>query len=358
MKQIKFFTIILFFWITQFNGQTTDVITGLHPFDLEFNGNDLYIADYKNQAVVKIDITEANPSVKEIVSNFGSDITALAFSNNNLYFAYNIGIKKIDISSSNPNLNSVVTEDAFELVLKDNYLYVLDVSITTERIYKINILSHDPQPINVLNLSSLREGDQSFYPTAIAFSGNNLYFSEFRSGKVFKIDMTDNEPVKTVVATGINGAYDLLTVGDILYVAGSYKVYATDISGTLSFPNQTLILENLNVVRGLASKDDYLYIGILGDRKIVKFDTSKVVLDIENHEYKNDKISIHPNPSNSFVQLEGLDVLKEYTIYNTTGNEVKKGIINGTEKINVQDLSNGLYFLKLKNGTGLKFTKN
>ena len=44
-------------------------------------------------------------------------------------------------------------------------------------------------------------------------------------------------------------------------------------------------------------------------------------------------------------------------ISNTIGTEVKNGKIFDLEKINIQNLTNGVYFLKFENGSTLKFLK-
>ena len=68
-------------------------------------------------------------------------------------------------------------------------------------------------------------------------------------------------------------------------------------------------------------------------------------------------ISIYPNPSNDFIQLSSLSQIDNYVIYNTLGIQVSSGIISNNERIDIQNLTNGIYFLKLDNGSTLKFIK-
>ncbi len=68
-------------------------------------------------------------------------------------------------------------------------------------------------------------------------------------------------------------------------------------------------------------------------------------------------VQLFPNPSNKSFQVVGLTVATKYTIYNTLGTEMQHGIILPNEKTSIEQLSNGLYFLKLDNGTTMKFIK-
>lgn len=78
-------------------------------------------------------------------------------------------------------------------------------------------------------------------------------------------------------------------------------------------------------------------------------------LSTNNFTVKTVKIS--PNPSSNFIEITGLTTTENYNIYNTLGQEVKKGIANNNEKIDIQNLTPGIYFLKFETGNTLKFIK-
>jgi hypothetical protein len=71
---------------------------------------------------------------------------------------------------------------------------------------------------------------------------------------------------------------------------------------------------------------------------------------------KNKK-TIYPNPSSGSIRILGIYEEKSYKIYNLMGAEVIKGSINFNENIEIRNLTEGLYFLKLENGNTLKFIK-
>lgn len=86
------------------------------------------------------------------------------------------------------------------------------------------------------------------------------------------------------------------------------------------------------------------------------FDEPVSNLSIEDVINEN-TISIFPNPTTEFIQVSGLNLQEDYTIYSILGAEVKSGSISNQEQINVSDLANGLYVLRLNNGRTIKFLK-
>lgn len=75
-------------------------------------------------------------------------------------------------------------------------------------------------------------------------------------------------------------------------------------------------------------------------------------------EYLNlvDKTSIFPNPTSDYISISNLDNLESYLIVNQLGQEILKGTYNNN-KIDIRNLTNGIYFLKFESGNTLKFIK-
>ena len=67
-------------------------------------------------------------------------------------------------------------------------------------------------------------------------------------------------------------------------------------------------------------------------------------------------IGFYPNPSSVFINISGLTNTENYKIYTIIGSEIFTGTISESEKINIQNLTNGLYFLKLENKKVIKFS--
>ena len=69
------------------------------------------------------------------------------------------------------------------------------------------------------------------------------------------------------------------------------------------------------------------------------------------------KVSIFPNPSSNSLVVVGLDNTENYEIYSAIGQKIAIGQVSNNIVIDIQNLSNGLYFLNLGNKRTLKFIK-
>lgn len=74
-------------------------------------------------------------------------------------------------------------------------------------------------------------------------------------------------------------------------------------------------------------------------------------------DFNKSFVKIAPNPSRGFIQVTGITQTENYTIYNLLGLKVGYGKVSKDEKINIQNLKQGVYLLKLHKGSLLKFMK-
>jgi len=84
---------------------------------------------------------------------------------------------------------------------------------------------------------------------------------------------------------------------------------------------------------------------------------SDFTLSTQEFNTSKSKLIIFPNPSTDYLQISGLTKIEKYKVYSILGTEISNGIISNNEKINVQNLTNGFYLLKVGNGKMLKFLK-
>lgn len=125
-----------------------------------------------------------------------------------------------------------------------------------------------------------------------------------------------------------------------------------DISST-NIPNYVganVILNWINVTEITISPEGAELIGV--DNIVSDFSLSTPDLNGSNLEVK-----LFPNPSKDFLQFSNLKQRTYYTIYNVLGSQVLKGSVTDTEKIDIRNLTKGLYLLNLENGETLKFIK-
>ncbi|MEQ1555104.1 MAG: T9SS type A sorting domain-containing protein, partial [Ferruginibacter sp.] len=83
-----------------------------------------------------------------------------------------------------------------------------------------------------------------------------------------------------------------------------------------------------------------------------KFEYSNIIL-VDNCVSKMNAFSIYPNPSNGnlAIKLNGFTGVQLIQIYNAVGQFVKEEEVLQNKKINISDLQNGLYIVKLKNNS-------
>ncbi|AGC77853.1 putative secreted protein (Por secretion system target) [Nonlabens dokdonensis] len=67
-------------------------------------------------------------------------------------------------------------------------------------------------------------------------------------------------------------------------------------------------------------------------------------------------IEVYPNPASEVLRVSNWKEPKEYIIYNQLGTQISKGK-NTENKIDIQNLKTGLYFLKFENSDPIKFIK-
>jgi hypothetical protein len=77
-------------------------------------------------------------------------------------------------------------------------------------------------------------------------------------------------------------------------------------------------------------------------------------LSIDENE---SEFSVYPNPVNNTLYINGGNAEYTYTMYNGMGQAVASGKAQGTEQISVEDMAEGIYFLRLTSGTQVRVEK-
>jgi len=80
-------------------------------------------------------------------------------------------------------------------------------------------------------------------------------------------------------------------------------------------------------------------------------------LSSQNFDISTESIKVIPNPSDDFIELSNNTTAETYTIFDMQGTKITSSNITGSNQINIQQLTPGIYFLKLDNGNTLKFIK-
>jgi DNA-binding beta-propeller fold protein YncE len=337
------------------------IVTGLNkPTGLIFNGNDLYIAESKGNKISKINITDTNISIKNVITGLNNPVR-LALNGNDLYISEFEGnkISKIDISNENPTIVDVVTElqGPNGLAINGDYLYIAQTN--ANKISRINITDENSV------IEDIVSGNHTFHPFNqkldkpydLLFNDDKLYVSNFGENKAITI-VSIIDPIGTIIGGAGNFNFPIAFAinDDNLYCSAFNPEAIHTIS--ISSSDVTNSLES-DFITGMIIKDNSLYVSggsrfTSNTTTIFKYDLSTLSL---NNNFTEEIIKISPNPSNNFIHITGLTRNENYKIFDILGKEFINGRINNHEKIDIQNLAKGLYFLKFENGNYFRFIK-
>ncbi|WP_157776689.1 T9SS type A sorting domain-containing protein [Flavobacterium crassostreae] len=344
MKQKLF--ILLTLLTINLNAQVIDVVTtGLtDPAGLAISGNTLYIAEaFGANKISKIDISSASPTKTDVVTGL-SGPDGLAISGNTLYIAEIDAdkISKIDISSATPIVETVITGvlEPTGIVIDGDYLYIAE---------------YNAQKISKLNLTTLVKTDYLIGlsgPTGLVISNNILYFSEFDTNVISKVDLTAAVPVVTQMGSGFNEPAFLNLVGSELYFAN----YGSGKLSKMNITNQIVsdVATSLGGVYGLVNNGAFLFLSQRDTNKISKISLTN--LSTANFDIEN-QVSIYPNPTSNYLTLQNVLKNSEITISDFSGRIIKQFKYQ-KPTIDLQSFEKGIYFLTIDKNKTIKFIKN
>lgn len=358
MKRTLLVLCLMFLVNSDIYSQVTDVLTNLsQPQGLVVNGSKLYIAEAGTNKVIELELNTGNTIdfVTSLIAPIG-----LIQRGNDLLIAENDGakvsIKDLTLPPSTAtdyvNFNTGIEPWGVELTPDQNTLYI---SVVSGEVYKVDLTQTNLMPELIWEYEN---GDGTAID--LALNGNDLYISQSESesgGKILKIDVTESNPVAEEIVSNLFFPVGIEIIGSTLFFI-DWTNQATGID-TLnkidlneSNPQVTTILNNLNFPTYLTYSiaTDELYIS-QSDR-VSKIPGSLLGIDDQN---LNSKFRIYPNPSTNYINISNLNFNGDFEIYDVLGNILFTGEI--TEKIDVTNLSSGIYFIKIEQTTK-KFIKN
>lgn len=278
-------------------------------------GGNLYIAVATQDTIYKLDTTAATPTLEAgIGTGANTHPTDLALDGDVLYIANRNAntITKVNLAAATPSIEDVLTtglDTPNKLAIYNDELYISEQG-NNQRISKISLTGTPNRQTVLSNINA----------ASLAFYGADLYVADKDTYEIFKITVTDSDPpsTKTDVVTGLitSGLFSMAFKGSTLYFEGredlatGYRIYKTDV-GTLA---------------------------------------SGVV-------QAQPKPVLYPNPATNSMSLTNLTQPTTYRIHNILGVTIKEGTVSNNEQIAIGALGKGLYFLKLENGTALRFIK-
>lgn len=331
------------------NSQVTDVVTNLSsPRGLVIDNGKLYISELGTNKILEFDLTTDNTN--DFITNLVLPI-GLVQRSNDLLIAENNGFKisRKDLTLPPSNATDYVTFQTppfvepwgIELSQDQNTLYISEVG---GRVYKADLTQTNPMPEIIWQNTDGTTID-------LALNGNDLYISESENqtgqlGRIIKIDVTDNNPTPIEVVTNLYFPLGLEIIGSELFFTNwTETANGTDtlnkIDLTLTNPQVTTVLSSLNFPTYLTYSNNELYIS--QNDKVSKIPDAQLRVDELN---ANLDFKIYPNPVVDFIKLINPQFNHQYEIYDLLGNRLANGNIE--EKIDIRNLSAGIYFLKVE----------
>lgn len=308
---------------------TENYITNLdRPFSLAKKGNDLYMSEFTANKITKFDLT--NLTETTVVDQGLSQPSKILFDGDILYIAeYDTGeISKINITDANPVAETIITglNEPADFVIKDNVMYIAEYS--GNRISKVNL---SDGLFNVELFRSLTD------PFGITVDNDNFYFANIASGgNVYKYNETTD--TQTLLTSNVTAPHNLTIVENTMYVS-EYSLDGNLKKVNLIDGSTTVELSGLQQAAGLLVDNNTMYIAQYFTNKISKYDLPSLNIA----EYESINFNLYLNDST--LQINTEENLTNAEIFDALGKSIKKVY---SKSVNIEDLSSGIYLLKIK----------
>ncbi len=169
-------------------------------------------------------------------------------------------------------------------------------------------------------------------------SDNNNYDLTISHDDYFISVYDENGVLKRMVTNGANPGTKIQHFGNIGFFKGEDDYYYTSMN--ISFNSGGSNFETFGNIIPQANGKDGL---------ITRFIESDGILNYNNglsvNNFETSSFSLYPNPTTTEINIKSSSSFNKVTIYNFLG---KKIIESSQSNINVENLSNGMYFLKIE----------
>jgi len=369
MRKIYFLFIAIILSISV-NSQTT-ILSGLSQQDGKFElfGNELYIVQEESDKIIKIDITDTNPTPTDVITGLNNP-KSIVISGNTAYIAEtyeddatttaSIGrIRKFDITISNPTPIDVLTNlnAPVHLEIIGNDLHFLELNITSlstfdrdPRISKIDITASS----STINTYISGLGDEEIFEFTI--DNNDIFISQGGNtgqGKILKgIINNTNTPVD-FLTNGLTTPTGMTIKNNELYFSDlNLDLAKIDLTSSTISASEVLEIPNTKISDVTFDNSGNLYLLDIDNGEILKVNNSTLSV----RQLTKSSYSIYPNPVKDIlnINLTYNNELKNVTITNLLGRTIYS---SNTKKIDIENLSKGIYILNITTENGIATEK-
>jgi len=327
------------------SAQLTDIVTsGLtDPFDVVIEGNEAYIVEFAGNTISRIDITDANPVLENVVTNIANP-TTLLFDNTDVYIAQVNGlITRRDASDLISNQTTIASGliTPVSLVRNGDFLYFSEFQ--GGRIGRINLANGNTVETVISGLN---------FPEQIALIDDQLYIAISGAGTVARININDTNPQLETIATGFNTPAGLVAEDNALFVTeftGGGGVF--NINTTEATPTVTELVSGLSSPFGISFAGDALYFVQNGNNRLSRYEGD--LLSISDPFINSSGFTIYPNPNNGAFRLSdiGNTPILQIEVYDLLGkmvSQIDSDTLPLTENTLIQlNLKSGIYVTSL-----------
>lgn len=329
-----------FEWNATFGSTLWDIVKG---FDLDVNNNvyltgffegtvdfdpgvgsvTLSSSGFEDAFILKLNNSGDFVWVKSIQSNSSDEGTALSVDvNGDLYVGGNFSGTSTDLDPGAGvyNVNNNGSTDIFITKLNTNGEFVWGRSVGGTNNDRCDYIGLDVS--NNIYISGRFKGTTDFDPNT---GVTNLTSTSPVKNDIYTFSLNNYFVPCNVDYTTIN---DSICSGDSLYFDGSYIKLPGVYKDTLTNANNCDSIVTLNLT--------YVTPSNCG---------TTLVNQLFNNDFK-----VYPNPSTGRFTVEAiLDDEYSFSVLGINGEIIKTGVLNGTTKVNMLEVKNGLYLLQLTN---------
>lgn len=348
----RFTTLFLFVFVYNVAfAQITELVTDLaDPGRMVLNNTYLYYTD--DDSIYRLSITQPNATPELIASGF-TNANGLALDGDLLYIAEfaEYKILTVNVSSTPFKVEEFTTANKPNfLVWHDSSLYVSSNTSTSRYVARFdNPRMHKGSTL----LAAVAQPSTNFVPFGIAVrNSKELYIANGSANTIDFIDPSSKNITPTVFLSGFEKPFGMRLYKDILYITELDGGKISTIDLTASNPVKTVLESDINEPIDIEVNDMGIFVMQENPNRIILIKNT-----LSLNEFEKSELKLHPNPSSEYLELTNILNPTEFVIYDTFGKMVSKGLLEPNSKIEIIQLTTGIYFLHLKNNPPIKFVK-